>query len=87
MSEKYTMDTSDWKSFFQQATVWLIPLVLSIGAIYFGNLVLLLQAPDHVFSSVDFVPTNLQANLMIGAIVKYITDRFFDIYRRYTAGK
>lgn len=76
-SQKFTMNSSDWKNVLKSGIKFLIPL----GVIYFGAIVASLQTPGHIFGAKDLQVSNLQ----LGAMVLYITNRLYDICLKFVA--
>jgi hypothetical protein len=85
-SSKNDFNLEDLEAVLHSAYVWLIPLIAAIALIYFTQILAISQMPNHVYGWSDFIPNTFMANMMIGTVVKYITDRFFDVYRKYKAG-
>lgn len=79
MSTKFTLTPSDIEKWTNNAVTFLAPL----GVINFGAIALTLQAPGHVFSVNDFVPSTFT----LGAMALYIVNTMFDISKKLFAPK
>lgn len=79
MSERFKLDTTDWKNIYHSALVWLIPL----GLIYLLQIQAVLQANNITIKTEDFIPTTFTW----GAITHYAVNRLYDAGKKFVAGK
>lgn len=78
LSKPGTLTREDIQKSLYWAWVFLAPL----GALYLGSIQTLLLTPGHVFYAQDLIPNNI----VIGGMVLYLIERFYDLCIRWVSG-